>query len=127
MAQALPPHRPVRQVIFAFVWELVALGCFVAIAFFGAGNTWPILVGFGLLSGLTGASWLFNWSFRTRIILSRVSGTLLVLYCLSLILLGTEDVGGFRVSLPFGLPGIAIGLWSILIPTNGKTDKQRAA
>ena len=42
------------------------------------------------------------------------AGGILSLYGLALIVLGSEDVGGLGVSLPFGCAAIALGGWAVV-------------
>ncbi len=66
--------------------------------------------GFCLLIGLLVLAWwkVGRW-------LAVVAGGLAGLYGVALILLGTEDVGGFAVSLPIGGSLIAFSVWNGLV------------
>jgi len=106
--------------VFAILWIVVGCACLVGFAFLGLDASALILAGFGLVVLLTGVAQLLDW--QVRMVLVRITGAILALYCLALIFMGTEDAGGPWVSLPSGLAGIALGSWSLLLPGRPKAD-----
>jgi hypothetical protein len=68
---------------------------------------------FSMLALITGVAFIKAWPFST--ILICISGLIILIYCLAVITMGVEDVGGPFVAVPFGIAGIAFGIWSILI------------
>lgn len=72
-----------------------------------------IPVTFSVLALITGIAFIKSWSFS--LILNRISGIIILLYSFAVITLGVEDVGGPFITLPFGIAGIAFGIWSIRI------------
>jgi len=46
-------------------------------------------------------------------IFNRISGLIILMYCLAVITMGVKDVGGPFVAMPFGIAGIAFSIWSI--------------
>jgi hypothetical protein len=78
----------------------------------GAVQSYWIVVAFGLGALAVAAShaWRRLFGFFGGLV-----ATLLGLYGLALIILGSEDVGGLRVSLPWGLSAIALAAWTIYL------------
>ena len=68
---------------------------------------------FSMLAFITGVAYIKAWPFST--ILNRISGLIILLYSLAVITMGVEDVGGPFIAVPFGIAGIAFGIWSIVI------------
>jgi hypothetical protein len=107
-------RRHFHEKVFALLWLALGAACFVAVIRMGADRSSAIVVGFGLLSVLSGVAYARAW--RVSKTVTRVAGSILILYSVALILLGTEDVGGPWVSVPFGLAGIVFGIWSLFLP-----------
>jgi hypothetical protein len=90
----------------------------LAAELFWAALRWPdaasvgVCVAFGVFSTLAALSIMMSW--RVGRWLGVVGGVALILYAVALILLGSEDVGGLAVSLPWGSALLAFGLWNVV-------------
>jgi len=106
--RAVRGSRKVKSVL----WIALAVGLFwAAFRWPGAGSFW-VCVAFGLFSTVTALSIAMGW--RVGIWLSVMGGIVLSLYAIALVLLGSEDVGGLAVSLPWGSALLAFGLWNVV-------------
>jgi hypothetical protein len=92
--------------------QLAYAGLSVTVAFIGAG-----LFGFAALS-----VWM-RW--RMQRIVASIAGAILVLYALSVVFLGWEDVGGAPVAVPLALGAGATGILGFF--TGGKGPLRAAA
>jgi hypothetical protein len=119
MAISTVLRRPAGFLIFEGTWVVVGLASLAvgaaklietSFSEFGTEKSYWILVVFAVLAFSVAASHASQRLFRLT---GTVTGLLLGLYGLALILLGTEDVGGLRVSLPWGLSAIALAGWTI--------------
>jgi hypothetical protein len=107
---------------FVLIWLALGLACLIATAqqvnmdinyFRHFDPSVLIPAAFAVLAALTGVAFIKAWSFST--ILNRISGLIISLYSLAVITIGVEDVGGPFIAVPFGIAGIAFGIWSIMI------------
>ena len=104
------------------LWALLGAGLsWAAFRWPESGSFW-ICVLFSLFSFLTSLSIGLRW--RVGRWLGFLGGIVLILYALALILLGTEDVGGLGVSLPWGSVLLAFGAWNLV---GGPHRQSRAA
>ena len=75
---------------------------------------------FGLLGIFAGLSYAFRLpAYRAFNILA---ATILALYVTALFLLGGEDVGGYRTTIPPLIAGWALALWSVLLAWTEPSD-----
>jgi hypothetical protein len=114
--------RPKRyfDIAFFLIWLALGLAClFTTIQLIAADKSFLfdsgtlISTGLAVVAALTGIAFIMTWPFSR--VLNRISGVGIVLHSLSVIVFGVEDVGGPLIAGPFGLAGIAFGIWSILI------------
>jgi hypothetical protein len=91
--------------------ELAYVGLSATVAFVGAG-----------VFGLAALSVWRRW--RMQRVLASIAGAILVLYALSVVFLGWEDVGGASVAVPLAL---ATGVTGFLGFFTGAKDTPRAA
>jgi hypothetical protein len=112
------------DIAFFLIWLALGIACLFAIIqlietetslLFDYGTL--IATGLAVVATLTGVAFIKAWPFSS--VLNRISGVGIILYSLSVITLGVEDVGGPLITMPFGLAGIAFGVWSILIKKKG--------
>ena len=94
------------------LWIALAAGLFwAALRWPDAGSFW-VCVAFGLFSTVVALSITMGW--KAGRWFGVVGGVVLILYAVALVLLGTEDVGGLGVSLPWGSVLLAFGLWNVV-------------
>ena len=72
----------------------------------------------------TALSALLRW--RARTWLAGASGVVLILYAVSVLTMGWEDVGGARGALPLAVPTAILGGWSIAVAINAWLEKGEA-
>jgi len=83
-----------------------------------------VLFALDALFFLTALAVLLRW--RMRGWLAGVSGVVLILYALSVLTMGWEDVGGARGAIPLAVPTAILGGWSIAVAINAWLEKGEA-
>ena len=95
------------------LWLALAAGLFWAtLRWPDAGSFW-ITAGSALFSLVAAVAIASGW--RAGKWLGIAGGIVLILYALALVLLGTEDVGGLGLSLPWGIALAAFGVWNLFV------------
>jgi hypothetical protein len=117
MAAARPPLESYQKAFTALYFFLGAIMCYSAVSLWRAwknpnqGSVFFFIVAAFFV--LCGVSYARAWRFHK--VLISVSGVALTLYALSLVLLGTEDVGGPWVSVPGAILVLAVATWSFVL------------
>ena len=83
-----------------------------------------ILFALDALFAATALSVLLRWRMRTW--LASASGLVLILYALSVVTMGWEDVGGAGGAIPLALSTAILGAWSIAVAINAWLEKGEA-
>ena len=106
--RAVRGSRKVKSVL----WIALAGELFWSALRWPDAGSFGVCVTFGVFSTVTALSIMIGW--RVGRWFGLVGGVALILYAVALILLGSEDVGGLAVSLPWGSALLAFGLWNVV-------------
>lgn len=107
---------------FGLIWLLIGLACLFAtvqqlnsdINYFHRFDPSVLIpTAAAVLAALASTAFIRAWPMST--VLNRILGVIVVLYSLAVLTIGNEDVGGPVIAVPFGLAGVAFGVWSIII------------
>jgi hypothetical protein len=116
------------RLVYAILCTVLAAGCLwlVVDEWLLRRRTSAIVVfaAFCLLFLSTGVSSFRRW--RATAWLAGASGSLLILYALSVVTMGWEDVGGARGALPLAIPTAIAGAWSILVAISTRLESGNA-
>jgi hypothetical protein len=94
------------------LWIALAVGLLWTALRWPDAGSFGVCVAFGVFSAVTALSIMVGW--RVGRWFGLVGGVALSLYAVALVLLGSEDVGGLAVSLPWGSALLAFGLWNVV-------------
>jgi hypothetical protein len=117
MATARTPLEPYQKAFAALYFLLGAIMCYSAVSLWRAwrsphqGSAFFFIVAAFFV--LCGVSYARAWRFHKLLI--GVSSVALTIYAVSLVLLGTEDVGGPWVSTPGAILILAVATWSFVL------------
>ncbi|MEI6150759.1 MAG: hypothetical protein WCS01_16805 [bacterium] len=107
---------------FGLIWLLIGLACLFAAGqqlnsdindFHRFDPSVLVPTTAAVLAALACTAFLRAWPLST--VLNRILGVIVLLYSLAVLTIGNEDVGGPVIAVPFGLAGIAFGIWSMII------------
>ncbi len=118
----------VVRLVYAVLCGGLAAGCLWLV--FDEWRVWrrtPAVAVFSALCLLflaTGIAAFRRW--RATAWLAGVSGLLLILYALSVVTMGWEDVGGARGALPLAVPTAIAGAWSIWVAIKTRLESGEA-
>jgi hypothetical protein len=108
-----------------FATFLLALAVACVRSVFAGGRTGAVVAALGSAVLLTLTAVAFLRRARGFRLLAGVTGSLLLLYSVSLAVFGMEDVGGPRVAIPLAIALAAFGVWGLVLAS--RTRKNEAA
>jgi hypothetical protein len=116
------------RLAYAILCGILAMGCLWLVS--SEWRVWrrtaaiAVFSALSLLFSSTGVSAFQRW--RVTGWLAGISGLVLILYALSVVTMGWEDVGGAGGALPLAMPTALAGVWSVWVAISTKRENGEA-